>query len=349
MPKVSIIMPVYNGAKYIGEAIESVLEQIFLDWELLIVDDGSTDETMNIIDRYREPRIRVFQQGHQGEGAARNMALWGARGQYVAFLDSDDWLLPCALQLHVEFLDNNPDFNVVYSDGFGCDKDGNPLGRFSKNRLSHQVGDVLETMIIHSLYGGSCGVSFRRHVVTAHGFQFDETLTLATDWDFFIKLAEVARFGYIDMPTYKYRLHSSSISAVLSHRRREFHAKIQCKVLRQPYFSCLSLKTKRIFFYQLQIEYLRDKPQEQQVIFESSQFLSLPAPTRAEFFRLVGGEYLLDKAHTEFALFCLKQAVELQPKGLKQQVLWRLARVNTWTARLFLKVWRDMLGNVWVG
>lgn len=98
MPKISVILPAYNAEKYIRKAIERVLTQTFSDFELIVVNDGSCDDTLNIINDFTDERIKIIDQNNAGPGAARNSGLKMASGEYVMFLDSDDWYLPDALQ-----------------------------------------------------------------------------------------------------------------------------------------------------------------------------------------------------------------------------------------------------------
>lgn len=117
MPKVSIIMPVYNAEKYVSEAIESVRNQSYENWELIIVDDGSTDRSPEIIDAYsrKDPRIKSFHQKNQGVSMARNFALCQTHGEYVTFIDSDDVYHPDRLQRMVSVFENHPACDIVFS------------------------------------------------------------------------------------------------------------------------------------------------------------------------------------------------------------------------------------------
>ena len=116
MPAVSVVMPVYNGEKYVAEAIESILAQTFTDFEFIIVDDGSRDRSPEIISDYerRDDRIRflAFEQ-NKGRAAAKNLGIEAATGQYIAGMDSDDVSLPQRLEKQVDFLRANPDIGVV--------------------------------------------------------------------------------------------------------------------------------------------------------------------------------------------------------------------------------------------
>ena len=123
---VSVIIPTHNRARYLSEAIRSVLVQTFTDFELIIVDDGSTDETEELVRSFSDRRIRYLWQSHQGISAARNAAIRSARGLYVAHLDSDDIWLPNILGVEVAaFCD--PGIGVVYSRAQALDQTGRPL------------------------------------------------------------------------------------------------------------------------------------------------------------------------------------------------------------------------------
>lgn len=126
MPVVSVIMPAYNAAKYISESIQSVLQQTFTDWELLVVDDCSTDETYALMQRFamQDSRIHVFQTPVNSRTAVcRNLAMKYAKGRYLAFLDSDDLWLPNKLERQLEFMRENgyaftfTDYTTIYADG----------------------------------------------------------------------------------------------------------------------------------------------------------------------------------------------------------------------------------------
>ena len=107
MPLISIILPVFNGKNYIKKAIGSVLNQSLSDFELIVVNDGSTDDTQDIINSFDDERIKVISQNNRGPGAARNSALRQVKGEYVMFLDSDDWYCPDALQIAYGEAKNN--------------------------------------------------------------------------------------------------------------------------------------------------------------------------------------------------------------------------------------------------
>ena len=124
MPQVSILLPVYNGDEHLKQALNSVLVQIFDDWELIIINDGSTDRTLDIIASFRDKRIRVFHQENRGLVASLNRGIKEVVGEYIARMDADDFAMPDRLKKQMEFMENNPTVGVlgtavktVYSDG----------------------------------------------------------------------------------------------------------------------------------------------------------------------------------------------------------------------------------------
>ena len=126
-PIVSVVMPVYNVEAYVAEAIDSVLAQTLPDFELIIVDDGGHDRSLEICRSYHDARIRIVSQSNRGLAGARNTGIAAARASYVAFLDSDDRWLPEKLALHVIHLDNNPSDGVSFSPSRFIDCDGSPM------------------------------------------------------------------------------------------------------------------------------------------------------------------------------------------------------------------------------
>ena len=114
-PQVSIILPTYNRERMLIDAINSVLSQTFSDFELIVVDDGSTDSTRQILETFDDVRIVKFFRSHEGRSSARNFGLGVSKGDYVTFLDSDDLYLPNKLQIQVEFLDRNNNFGMAYT------------------------------------------------------------------------------------------------------------------------------------------------------------------------------------------------------------------------------------------
>ena len=115
-PLVSIIMPAYNASAFIAEAIRSVLDQTYSNWELIIVDDGSTDETPLVVRSFVDKRVKYIRKERQGQSAARNTAMQRASGVYLSFLDADDLFLPRKLELQIKYLERQRSCGVCYAD-----------------------------------------------------------------------------------------------------------------------------------------------------------------------------------------------------------------------------------------
>ena len=130
-PLVTVVMPAYNAELWIGEAVESVLAQSLASWELIVVDDGSSDNTQHEVKKFRDPRISLLTdensaQSHKNKGPshARNVGIAAARGKYIALLDADDWYESCHLELTTTFLEQHPDCSLVTTNYFFVKADG---------------------------------------------------------------------------------------------------------------------------------------------------------------------------------------------------------------------------------
>ena len=213
MPRVSVIVPAYNVERYLSEAIDSVLAQTYTDFELVIVDDGSTDGSRAIAERYRARhpnRIVVVSQENRGLAGARNTALRVASGQVFALLDSDDGWAPTFLEAQMRLLDTHADVAIVSGNAFnrGGAEDGRPARPVPDPRPAPDLITILrdETAVfIMSL--------FRREVVDRIG-GFDERFRTNEDYDFWIRAA-FAGFKFLRNPEPLgfYRRHANSLSA----------------------------------------------------------------------------------------------------------------------------------------
>jgi glycosyltransferase involved in cell wall biosynthesis len=211
MAEVSVIMPAYNVAEYIGTAIESVQAQTVTDWELLIVDDGCTDDTVEVVKRYAaDPRIRLLHRENGGIAAARNTALRESTGRFLAILDSDDVWDPRYLATELEVFARHPDVDIVTGNGWflGGRRHGTPARPWPDKRpqptLARILGDE-EAIFIMSV--------MRRRVYELVG-EFDERLRSNEDYDYWLRAAIAGcRFLRNDEPLSYYRRREDSISA----------------------------------------------------------------------------------------------------------------------------------------
>lgn len=345
MPTVSIITPVYNGERFIRESLDSALAQTYLDWELIAVDDGSTDSTPEILREYTDPRVRIIRQANQGEATARNTGLAQATGKYVAFLDADDLYLPNALADMVEYLEAHPEFDVVLCDGNLCDQNKRILSRLSEHRSSICTGDILEPLVLTAdvITVPVCTMT-RRATIEQYHVLFDKNLVIGPDWDFWIQLARHARFGHLDRITCMYRVHLTNITRTSGANRRKNDLIFgRMKVLNSDWFDQLSLPVRQQFFYNLLVELLADQPEKQEAILEHEQFKALPPREQAALWRQIGVDHLLRRSAPDFAVKCLETAVRIWPDDKKSRytlMLVNLAGLSV--AATGLRLWQGM-------
>lgn len=196
-PAVSVVIPAYNAAWCIRRAVDSVLAQTFRDFELIVVDDGSTDDTAAILRTYCGS-LRMVSQPNGGMSSARNAGIREARGRYVAFLDSDDRWLPNKLARQVALMTTQPNLAFCCATAMLENPDGNPVGAWACN--SSRRATVADVFASHAtVAGGASSVLAKRELVQALG-GFDETLFGAEDTDLWIRLAALGSFDCIAEP-----------------------------------------------------------------------------------------------------------------------------------------------------
>ncbi len=220
-PLVSVIMPAYNAETTIAESIQSVIDQTYQNWELIIVDDGSTDETSQIAESYKEKRIRLIKKANSGVADTRNLAIQWSSGSLVAFLDSDDLWMSDKLEKQVEFfISNNNIFGLVHTGYIEFDKirefNPKPFKHVSKRDIS---GNVTSQLMIHD-FVATLTVMVRKEVFDEVGL-FDLNFNGTEDWDLWIRIAQKYRFGFIDLPLAKYRLNPIGLSKTINKFEKE--------------------------------------------------------------------------------------------------------------------------------
>ena len=209
-PIVSVLMPVYNTERYVGQAVESILSQSFKDFEFIILDDGSTDSSLKILKKYaaQDPRIRLISRENRGVIRARNDLLAQATGEFIAIMDADDVSFPERLALQVEFLKANLDVVCLGGAHEVIDEDGRLLTRLP---LPEQDQEIQELALAgHGSICNPCAMIRRLSLVEIGGY--DETLLCAEDLDVWLKLGEIGKLANLKPTILKYRLLKSSIS-----------------------------------------------------------------------------------------------------------------------------------------
>jgi glycosyltransferase involved in cell wall biosynthesis len=215
MPKVSIVIPVYNVTEYLTYALTSVLSQTFTDYEVLIIDDGSLPQTAAVLDTYASyDRVQVHHIPHSGVSRARNIGIERATGTCVAFLDADDAWMPRKLERQVAVLESRPNFGVVYTNAEFISTDGTLMGKTiceHWNMSTMPSGNILEALLGKSFIVQST-VMARRTCFAVVG-KYDESLRRGEDWQMFIRLAKQFEFAFLDEVLVHYRRHPQSVGA----------------------------------------------------------------------------------------------------------------------------------------
>ncbi len=216
-PSVSVNICCYNSEKFIKETIQSVLAQTFKDLEIIIVDDGSKDQTREMIHSFKDPRIKYFYQENQGLSASRNRALALSSGEYIAILDHDDTWEPDKLELQAKLLGEKPEVGLVYSDALMTGENRKDISFFSIN--SPHRGKVTEILIRRNFI--PCPTVLMRKSFMEQIAPFRTDLQIAEEYEYFLRLSLVCEFDYINMPLAKYRLHPGNASKDLIRLGRE--------------------------------------------------------------------------------------------------------------------------------
>jgi len=207
VPTVSLCIPTYNRKDYLKQTLDSVFAQTYKDFEVFIVDDGSTDGTEEMI-RNSGYNVRYYWQKNNGDAAARNKLIELANGKYIAFLDSDDLYFPDSLQRLVTAIQNDQSKSVVYGPYLAIDEIGNISARKRKDLPSGFITEYLfQEIIVHT-----SGSMFSKTILKEEG-GFDESLPICSDYDLCLRLSLKYRFIGLPQPTFKRRRHKGNLSS----------------------------------------------------------------------------------------------------------------------------------------
>ena len=212
MNLVSVIIPTFNRALYLRDAIDSVLGQTVRDYEILVVDDSSTDNTRDLILSYKD-KVRYICQEHKERAAARNRGIREARGHYIAFLDSDDMWLPTHLEECLKSLCKSPTSGLCYSGSYISDQNSDIMGRMDCRFFNGYALDY----IVRNFSSGGCNASscvVRKEIFDLVGhFNEDQTLSGSEDWEMWVRLASHTDFVSTNTYTVKVRVHNDRSSS----------------------------------------------------------------------------------------------------------------------------------------
>lgn len=205
MGKVSVIIPAYNKAGLTVKTVESVLNQTYRKIETIVVDDGSTDNTKQLLSRFGD-KIKYVYKKNEGVCSARNLGIKLSPGDYIALLDCDDTYLPKKIELCVDYLQNNPEFGFVYTAAYFIDETNNILREYPRRP---RTGWIAKKLLLKNFIPNSTPV-IRRECFERAGL-FDQSVFTPADWDMWIRLSENYKAGYINLPLTKYRISGSYI------------------------------------------------------------------------------------------------------------------------------------------
>jgi glycosyltransferase involved in cell wall biosynthesis len=210
MPKVTVVIPAYNAMDYLAETMETALGQTFTDFEVLVVNDGSTDNTPEWVlgITKTDKRVRMVSQENKGLAGARNTGVIHAKGEYIAFLDADDLWEPTKLEKQVRCLDESSEVGLVYTWTALADKDGRSTGRVI---TSNAEGNVWQQLTELNIVGCGSTPLIRRRCFDELGL-FYEAVTPSDDWDMWLRIAKKFSFKVIKEPLIRYRQHRNNSS-----------------------------------------------------------------------------------------------------------------------------------------
>ena len=232
-PRVSCILSVWNGENYLAEAIRSVLGQTFGDFELIIVDDGSSDGTGSILDRFQreDRRVRLFRQPHAGLVAALNHGMHFGTGEYIARMDADDICAPERFEVQVHYLDRHQDVGVC-----GTWIETFDSGRSEVIRYPCDDGTIRSRLVFESALAHP-SVMLRRAVIERHGLNYDAKALHAEDYDFWVRAAPFTRFANIPAALVRYRVHLQQVG-----RRHEEKQEISARAIQVAQLNGLGIQ-----------------------------------------------------------------------------------------------------------
>jgi glycosyltransferase involved in cell wall biosynthesis len=242
-PRVSVIIPTYNRARWLPKAINSVLNQSYKNVEIIVINDGSTDDTKVVLAPYMN-NIRYLTTNHKGAAHARNTGMQAATGKYIAFLDSDDTYLPYKLALQVSFIEVHPEVGMVCTEFSGDYNNGyveeyhmrnyHPIwirknwcyedvfsekGEFSigciDNPIPYYIGDIFQYVLMSTLIPSNT-VIFPRAIIESVGFQ-DETIRSGQDYEFVVRICKQYLVAFLNIPTYILVHHGKQLTNPYQH------------------------------------------------------------------------------------------------------------------------------------
>ncbi len=207
-PLVSVVIPSYNAARFVADAVRSVLAQTYPNLEVLVIDDGSADDTRQVMEQFAsDARVHYHYQPNAGVSSARNRGIQIARGEFIGLCDADDLWMPNKLELQVPCFFGRPQLGVVYCKPLHVDVNDQPLETYQTDRYSGKVSD---TLLLGNFVTGSTSL-IPKECFDAVGF-YDTSLKTCEDYDLWLRISTKYEFLYLDQVTYRYRQWEGQVS-----------------------------------------------------------------------------------------------------------------------------------------
>lgn len=218
--EISVVIPVFNQARFVADAVTSALNQTLSPLEVIVVDDGSTDETAAVLQQFAaDPRVKLIRQENRGVSAARNAGAAVACGKYLAFLDADDIWLPAKLERQRERFTLDPKLTLVHCGMAVIDGAKHPL----REQMDGKEGSIAPELLFFEgpvILGGGSGLMVPAAVFHELG-GFDERMSTSADWDLFYRLANRGPVGFVPEILLQYRVHGSNMHGNISAMRHD--------------------------------------------------------------------------------------------------------------------------------
>ena len=228
-PLVTVLLPVYNGEKYIRESIQSVLNQTFINFELLIINDGSTDKTVEIINSFKDKRINLL-HNQQNLKLIRtlNKGIDLAKGKYIARMDADDISLPMRIEKQVAFMESEPDVGLCGTWTKGIDENGSNL-KYGHTKYAVLHDEIFLNQLVHIQFvHGSCMI--RKGTLIENELKYDPDIMHAEDYDLWTRMQSQTKLANLSEFLVKYRIHNDSVSQVYSKEQEQNSIKVRKKL-----------------------------------------------------------------------------------------------------------------------
>ncbi len=209
LPLVSVIIPAYNAQPFIAETVHSALAQTHTPLEVIVMDDGSTDDTGRIVQSFQDTRISYHYKPNTGVADTRNQGFTLSSGQYIVFLDSDDIMLPDNLSLKVSALQAHQEWGAVYSAKIVFDHVTNEDHKVQRGKGGHLLQSLLK--FENGIFTAPSAYMFRRESIQKLN-GYDPNMNTSADLELLVRLAQVSEIGYLDQPLVKYRTHMGQMS-----------------------------------------------------------------------------------------------------------------------------------------